>query len=72
MWWYLLSIVVSYFIVRLYLKYDKKAEYNPFLLLLFLMFIPLFNILVPTILFIIDYIDRCNIKVNYKKIFMLK
>lgn len=72
MWLYLLSVIVSYFFFRLYLKYDKDAECNPILLLIFLIFIPIFNIGVSLGLLIITNISRLNIKLDYKKIFMIK
>lgn len=69
--WYVGSVIISYFLWRLYLKRDKYADCNPFIFILLVMLMPGFNIILPLISMVIDEIGKLEHRFNYKKFFRL-
>lgn len=65
---YVLSVVLTYFIQREYLKRSKHPECNPFILMFILMFIPIIGFGVSLIMLFIEI----DFQVNYKKVYRIK
>lgn len=69
---YVLSIVISYFIFRVYYKIDKYAWANPHWMTISIMFMPAVNIIFPLILLLQELTLKNNFEFNYKKFFLLR
>lgn len=77
---YILSIILSYFMIRQMYINDKKrgeAKNNPIGFLIFLMFIPGFNILEGFVLMVVSFVEKFNWENpnkedHYKKLFRIK
>lgn len=69
--WYVGSIIISYFLWRFNLKRDKYADCNPFIFILLVMLMPVFNIIFPLLFIVIDEIGKLEYRFNYKKFFRL-
>jgi len=68
---YLISIIISYLIFRLYFIYGINVQYSPVGLSIFVIFIPCMNIAIPLTLLLIDLSSKMK-PLDYKKIFFIK
>jgi hypothetical protein len=70
---YVSTIVASYFVFRtLYIIQGDEAKYNPHVMTLIYMFIPIVNVLFPLLLILIYLPANLRKEINYKKFFRLK
>lgn len=77
MFWiiYIITIIVSYFCWRLYFRYGNDVQYSPVAFSIFIMFIPIANIVVPLIILLVDISEKQTEGkklLDYKKIFRIK